>query len=300
MARWGKAVDFGDNVFLNKYLSDFDEEHPLLVNFESNSEYVRIVEDLLKKLDKTPNLDIKIVELKDASNWESTFSELEFARKVKALNPEFIKTLKGSRSPDLKVSLLGKDIFFEVKLLLENDAITRVNREICKIKSDLIVVIDYGSCETFDNKKADRLIEYIRNKICAQEIGSYPFIETGTEIEITRKKSTKTERTDVMSLCLFEIPMDYIRKKVFDDFDSKLQQFESCSPIFWVIDSQRWKTSNECFASIASSLFLKQEAKCLNGIIAIAHRNTNLFINNFAKQQPSNEIIGKLKALFSR
>ena len=51
MTQWGKSMDFGSNVFLIKYLSNFDEEHPLIVNFSLNSECMNYVEDLLKEVD---------------------------------------------------------------------------------------------------------------------------------------------------------------------------------------------------------------------------------------------------------
>jgi hypothetical protein len=178
-------------------------------------------------------------------------------------------------------------------MLVENDLATRVTHEIMKIESDLIVSIDF---RTLDNEKADRLIEFIRNKISAKEIGSHSFGDS--EIKITKKTLIKTKRTEVMSISPYEISMETIRKKIFKDFDDKLNQFKSYNPIFWVIDCQKWEVSIDCFASIVTELFLRKEAECLNGVITIIHGYAHFLVNLFAKQQLSNEPIMKLNELF--
>lgn len=288
-------MDFGTRSFLSKYLSAFKDNHLLLVQFDFNPDFMDYVEKLLTELDNIQNLKMKIKEMKESSNWESTFSELEFARRLKELNAEFIKAKRGSPTPDIRANVLGKDVFFEVKLLVENDATTRVSHEIWKIESDFIVKIDYGSCETLDNGKAGRLIDFIKDKISAKEIGFHVF--DNIKIEITRKTSIKTKRTELITLCTFVSPQ-FIQGKVSEDLNDKLNQFKSHRPIFWVIDCQKWRVSADCFASIANTLFLSKEAKCLNGIIAIVHGKTHLFINHFAEQQLDHEAISKLKELF--
>jgi hypothetical protein len=246
MTQWVKSVDFGNNVFLKKYLSDFDEEHPLIFNFSLNPEYMNYVEDLFKEVDGIPNLVIKMDELKDNSNWESSFSELEFARKVKALNPQFIKTEKSSRTPDLKVSLLGKDVFFEVKLLLENDEAHRIYYEIWKVESNLTVKVSH---DALNKNQTDRTIEYIKNKVTSNSIGTFSF--EGTDIEIQKRINPKTKRTALITFQRpVSIPLEPIRKKVFMEFYDKLIQFESCKPIFWVVDCLRWKYGHDDFKSI--------------------------------------------------
>lgn len=289
-------MDFGSHPFLKEYLDTFNDDHPMLVQFDLNPDFMDYVEHLLADINNTPNLKMKIEEMKDYSNWESTFSELDFARKLKELYPEFVRTEKGSPSPDIKANVCGKDIFFEVKLLVENDATAHVSHEILKIESDFIVKIDYGKCEMLNNEKANRLIDFIKKKISAKEIGSYEF--ENIKIEITKKTTVKTKRTELTTLCTFEIPMESIRKKIFEDFNNKLNQFKSYSPIFWVIDCQRWNASVDCFASIVHELFLFREARCLNGIMAIVHGTTHLFINPFAEQQLDGKLISKLKELF--
>jgi hypothetical protein len=274
----GKAVDFGSNLFLKKCLSDFDEEHPLLVNFELNPKYMDYVEALFKEVDRTPNLEIKIEEMKDTSNWESAFSELEFARKVKALNPEFIRKERGSRTPDLKASLLGKDVFFEVKLLLENDEARRMYDEIWRIESDLTVKVSH---DALNKNQTDRLIEFITGKVKSNSRGSFAF--EGTDIEIQKRTNPKTKRT---ALITFQrpilIPLEPIRKKVFMEFYDKLIQFESCKPIFWVVDCLRWKYGHDDFKSIfygttTTDMTVGLKVYGLSDITAKAAENWELF-----------------------
>jgi hypothetical protein len=175
-------MDFGTHALLKEYLGDFDEGHPLLIAFDLNAEYMNYVDNLLKELDGRPNLAMKIEDMKNISNWQSVFSELEFACILKELNPEFVKTERDSPTPDIKVSLLGKDVFFEVKMLLENDETQRVYHEIWKIESDFVVTLNLA---VIDKKRADRLIEFIKGKICAKEVGTYSYEATrALELEL--------------------------------------------------------------------------------------------------------------------
>ena len=300
-------MDFGTHALLKKYLGTFDKDHPLLVHFDAIPDSMDYVENLFAELGDIPNFKKKIDRLrKDGDNWESYLYELDFARKLEKLNlnPEFLIERRVSPTPDIKANILGKDMFFEVETLLkvlESDAILRVWKEIGKIESDFIVKIDFGKLN-FEKKKADRLIEFIRNKISAKEIGSYSY--DAIEIEITMKPSSaKTKRTELMTLGPFEIPMEAIRKKVFKNFfsDKKQKQFKSYSPIFWVIDCQILDASIECFASIVNELFLREEAKCLNGVIVrIYGWKYEFWINHLAKQQLCNEQIEKLNELFHK
>jgi hypothetical protein len=272
------AMDFGNHLYLKKNLSDFEEDHPLLVTFELNPQYMDYVEDLLKEVDGTPNIDIKIGELKDIANWESAFSELEFARKVKALNPEFIKTEKGSRTPDLKACLLGKDVFFEVKLLIETDEARRIYDEVWRVESDLTVKVNH---DALNKSQTDRLIEFIISKVKSKSIGVFSF--EGTDIEILKRVNPKTKRT---ALITFQrpvlIPLEPIRKKVFMEFYDKLIQFESCKPIFWVIDCLRWKYNNDTFKAIlygnvTTDMTVGRMLFGLSDITEKAARNMELF-----------------------
>jgi hypothetical protein len=271
-------LDFGSHVFLKKHLNDYEDDHPLLVIFDLNPKYMDYVESLFCELDGVPSFPNRITQMKDISNWESTFSELEFARNLKTNNLEFVKTEKNAPTPDIKASILGTDLFFEIKLLLENDEARRVYHEIWKTESDLVVTINYG---VLDKEKADRLIEFIQAKIAAEEIGSFSSEET--EIKIEKKKSIRNKRTSLITFFgHVMIPLEPIRKKVFRDFYDKLSQFESCNPIFWVIDCQRWKYSIDDFKTIVygetiTDLTVGLRIYGLSDITERAARNLELF-----------------------
>jgi hypothetical protein len=274
----GKTLDFKNHAFLRKSLGDFEEDHPLLVFFELNPEYMDYVENLFKEVNGTQNLETKIDEMKDVSNWESTLSELEFVRKVKALNPAFMKKEKGSRTPDLKASLLGKDIFFEVKLLLENDEARRIYDEVWRIESDLTVKLSH---DALSRSQTDRLVEFITNKVKSNTIGAFQF--EGADIEIQKRINPKTKRT---ALITFQrpvlIPLEPIRKKVFMEFYDKLIQFESCKPIFWVVDCLRWKYGHDNFKAIfygtsTTDMTVGLKLYGLSDITAKAAANIELF-----------------------
>lgn len=238
-------MDFSSNAYLEKYLSSFDDSHPLLVSFELNDEYRAYFDKLLSELDSVPNLIGKIKVLKDASNWESTVSELEFARSIKSLNPEFIQ--EGNK-PDLKITLNGESIFFEVKLLADTDEASRVYRELWAIPSDFMVRIEYGLLEK--KEKADAIIEFVTTKIKNQQTGSFSFDDT--EIEIQKKKTSSSERTGVISTMkeAMTIPFEPLRRKVFKDFWDKMRQFLSEQFVFWVIDVKRWQYDADDFRTV--------------------------------------------------
>jgi hypothetical protein len=239
-------MDLQNYPFLQKNLSDFEEGHPLLINFELNPKYMDYIDNLLKEIDGTPNLVTKIEEMKDVANWESTLSELEIARKIKDVHPEFIEKAKGSRTPDLKARIYGKDIFFEVKLLLENDETRRIYEEIWKLESDLMIKISH---DALDTNQVNRLIDFVADKVKIASTGSFSF--EGTDISIMKRANPKSKRTALITLHRgVRVPMEPIRKKVFMEFYDKLIQFESYKPIFWVIDCQRWKYDVDDFKRI--------------------------------------------------
>ncbi|MEJ5327073.1 MAG: hypothetical protein WHU54_02325 [Candidatus Bathyarchaeia archaeon] len=317
-------MDFGNHALLKKYLDTFDKNHPLLVHFYDCPASMDYVENLFAELGGIPNFKNKIDRLrKDGNNWESYLSELVFAEKLKKLNlnPKFLIERKGFSTPDIKVNIVGEDVFFEVETLLKllkSDAIRRVWKEIGKIESDFIVKIDFGTLDyEWIDKEADNLIKFIKSKISAKETGSYSYpvdkeaIDTlkrdvGThhiKIEITENASAKTKRTEDATLSSFKILMEPVRKKVFENFfsDKKQKQFKSYSPIFWVIDCQILDVSIECFASIVNELFSQEEAKCLNGVIVrIYGCKYEFWINHLAKKQLCNEQIEKLNELFQK
>ncbi len=237
-------MEFKQHPFLEKHLGDFEENHPLLVLFQLNPEYMNEIEKLFEEVDKVPNFKTRIDQMKDTSNWESALSEIEFVREIISLNPEFIVSTGKSPCPDLKAHLLGKEIFFEVKLLLENDQTNRVSDEVWKTKSDLIVNIAYN--QPLSRDKADELIKILKDKITKGQVGA--FTHENTQIDIRKKIKTENERTSLITRAgPFEIPFEPIRRTVFMNFYAKLYQIMEVRPIFWVIDCKRWKFSQDDF-----------------------------------------------------
>jgi hypothetical protein len=289
------SLDFGNHVFLKKSLSDFADDHPLLATFSWNPDYMDYVEDLLKELEDTSNLRDKIKDLRNRESWEGIFSELEFARRLKPLNPEFIKTEQGvSKTPDLKVNLLGKEIFFEVKMLAETDKSSCVSNELSKTESDLVVEFYFG--KILDAAGAERLTGFLKNKIGANEIGQFSF--EGNNIDIYKKRYATNKRTIVV--CGTRIPLELIRKKTFLDFKHDLRQLVTRKPVFLVLDCQRLNYSHDSFENIllgANGLFHLKDAECVNGIVAKIHGRTDLFLNPSAERQLDNDSIRRLRAL---
>lgn len=240
-------MDFGSNSYLTKYLGRFKDDHPLLILFDLNPEYMTYFNKLLEDLDKIPNLSSKIKQMRDTSNWQSSVSELEFARDIKELNPEFVQPKKGSPFTDVRLDLLGKELFFEVKLLVETDESARVYKEVWKIPSDFLVEIIH---EILDRNKADELIAFVTNKIKNLQTGSFEI--NGTLVTIRKKTSTKSPRTSLIMRCkeAILISLDSLRRKIFMDFFDKLRQFSSEKFVFWVIDTKRWKYDEQCFKSV--------------------------------------------------
>jgi len=235
------------NLYLSKHLKDFGDDHPLLIIFDLNPDFMTYFEALLKDLDAMPNLSSKIKQLKDPSNWESVVSELEFAEEIRGLNPEFVLPKGSTPSTDLRIDLFGEKLFFEVKLLAETDEASRVYRNIWAIESDFLVQIVY---EILDRDKADKLIDFVRDKIMSQQTGS--FRVDGNEVEIQRKRVLKSPRTSLImrSKEALEIPFEPLRRKIFMDFYDKLPQFLSERFVFWVIDAKRWKHNYEDFKTV--------------------------------------------------
>lgn len=240
-------MDFGSNSYLTKYLGQFKDDHPLLLLFDLNPAYMTSFNKLLEDLDKIPNLSSKIKQMRDPSNWQSIVSELEFARDIKQLNPIFVQPKKGTPFTDVKLDLLGKEVFFEVKLLVETDEATRVFEEIWKVPSDFFVEIVH---EILDRNKANTLIDFVKSKIKNLETGSFEI--NGTEVTIRKKRLTKSPRTSLImqSKEAIMIPLETLRRKIFMDFYDKLHQFSSEKFVFWVIDAKKWQYNEESFKSV--------------------------------------------------
>ena len=271
-------MDFKCHANLKVNLSDFDDNHPLLVTFELNPKYMDIIESLFGELKTVTNFATKIQELKDISNWQSVISELEFARKIIALTPEFIKKEKSARTPDVKATMSGNDVFFEVKLLIENDESYRLYGEIWKLESDLLVRISH---DTLDKTKVDNLIGFLKEKVTSKSTGS--FSVDGTDIIIQKRENPQSKRTALITVQrASHITFEPIRKKIFMDFYNKLTQFESCKPVFWVVDCQRWKYDRDditraVYGTIQRDMTVGNAMHGFSDIMKRASENLGLF-----------------------
>ena len=222
---------------LNKHLVDFKDEHPLLVLFRLNPKYMECFDQLLSEVDGLPNLGTKIKELKDPGNWQSVVSELRFAGMIKSLNPEFIPRQRFPY-PDAKLSFVGEDIFFEVKLLAENDPSQTVYKEIWTVESDPIIEIAHG---ILNRDLANKLIDFVKEKLEKQEIGEFDL--DYAYVKISKKEPSTIGRTWVIMRTreTMVIPFEPLRRKIFMDFYDKIHQFSSERIVFWAIDLRRWK-----------------------------------------------------------
>jgi hypothetical protein len=271
-------VDFKCHANLKANLSDFDDNHPLLITFELNPMYMDIIESLFDEIKAVANFATKIQELKDISNWQSVISELEFVRKIMALTPEFIKKEKSARTADIRATLSGNEAFFEVKLLLENDESHRLYGEIWKLESDLLVRISH---DTLDKTQVDNLIRFLKDKVTSKSTGSFSF--DGTDIAIQKRETPQSKRTALITVQrASHITFEPIRRKIFMDFYSKLTQFESCKPVFWVIDCQRWKYDRDdiaraVYGTIQRDMTVGNAMHGFSNIMKRASENLGLF-----------------------
>jgi len=243
-------MDFGSNVYLKRYLREFKDDHPLLTLFGLNQEYMEFFDKLLGEIDSIPNLNSKIKQMrKDSSNWESIVSELEFARKIKALNPKFV-SVKGSPSPDICIDCLGEQVYFEVKLLADTEEASRVYREIWAVESDFRVEIVYENLDQDKPDKANRLIDFVKKKIQNHQTGSFEV--DGHEVRIQKKISAKSSRTALImrSKEAFLVPLELLKRGIFRVFYDKILQFSAQDFVFWVIDVQRSKYGLDFFKAI--------------------------------------------------
>lgn len=291
-----ETLDSQNHPYIRKHFGNcrLEKNHPLRIP-NSNSEYMNYVENILKELDGAPNLETKIKKMKKTVQWESILSELEFAKRVKSLNPEFVKEERknGKKTPDLKVNLSGKELFFEIEMLVDNTANSRIANKIRKISSNLTLTI-HGII--YDDKTADALIEFLKNKINSNETGCFSF--EGINIEIMPTNYLKG-----ITWFEYEIPIKSMKEKISKAFNDKLPQFMFRKPIFWIIDCKRFYFSHGSFETVLcdnkKGIFSLKDAECLTGIIAIIHGHTDLFLNPHVKQHLDGNSITQLKDLLS-
>lgn len=325
--------------FCKKYLSDFDEDHLLfkhLVDVPNYIDYqIDYVERLLKDLDKdrdvVPELLKKIKKLKEAKEWqncESILWELDFFREIKMLNPDFIQETKEQNTVDIKATLMGENVFFEIKLLRRNDRLQDFKEKIERLESNLEVKLNRYSKDMYAD---NGLYEFIKNKINDRNIGAFVYPEDidsndpkGIHIEIYDKPD-KTMKTSIRIPVLSEghVTAEPLRQKIRDIWDDGEKgaryQIKNYSPVFLVIGCDRWQYDweefNEAFFDVKqlygggnesqrlheeeAGLFYLNDSKCLNGVITRIHGKYYLFMNPRAKHKLSNDMESKLKEIFN-
>lgn len=266
--------------------------HPLE---SSNLEYLAHVENILRTIDGIPNLAGKIKESKAITNWESVFSEFEFAERLMPLKPEFIKRENKSVVIDLKATLFGEDIFFEVKTLAQTELNSEIHEEISKIPSDLCVTLNGIVTE---KEEVGKIVDFLKEKISINETGDFTAGYFGINIE---KKIHKYPNQKTLIISSFQTPFNWIKYKISKTFSDNLRQFRSRSPIFWVIDCKKISYSHYGFKVILlnaiEGLFYLEDAKCLNGVIALIHGNVDLFLNPNVKKKLDGNSVAELKDL---
>lgn len=232
-----------------KFLEQLEEDHPIKSIITWNDHFKKYLICLIDFLDKNTikNLDSKLNELKrDKANWESYISEMEFCRKLADLSPEFIPSRNKGATPDIKISLNGEDIYFEVKLLRDVEMSTELFKRISEIISDYIVIINYDPLN-LSKEYIEKAYQLVLNNIKEHKIGKFN-INNVLDIEIKEKKDVakefkKESRTWVVLSMkeAIEIDVDKLKKKILLDFYNKLKQLKSVKNIFWVIDLRRWQ-----------------------------------------------------------
>jgi hypothetical protein len=288
-------MDFQNYPYIRKHFGDsrLDKKHPLMI-LSLNSEYMQYLENILKELDDTPNLATKTKKMKKPSEWESIFSELEFARRLKSLKPVFVKeeSKRGLKTPDIKVNLLGKELFFEVEMLDDTTQHLRIENAFPNSLPCLIMIQGI----IYNERTADGLIEFLKNEINYDKADVFSFEGIGVEVI-----PTKSFPRGIMFR--YRIPLESIKKKISYSFQDKLAQFKSCKPIFWVMDCKRFYFSHDSMEivlyNINDGLFISEEAKYLNGVIAKIHGNTDLFLNPSVEQRLDDKAVSKLRGLLS-
>ncbi|MCW4005537.1 MAG: hypothetical protein NWF04_02910 [Candidatus Bathyarchaeota archaeon] len=306
-------MDYTNYPFLKKFIGDFEKDHPLVKRFELVPTYKGHIERLLQESEGLQNIQHKINRIKNKrdNNWESYIVELEFARKIKSLKPEFIREENGKAgkaTPDLKTCLLGKNVYFEVGLIKTPVDIGRLMGEIGRIKSDLRVQITFDDSLELNEYQEDKLLEEIKAKIGAGITGCFP--AAGYEIKIYKNRLDGTTESTPLSFCQLKsnVVSEQIRRKIRSVFDKKNKQFKAYSPVFCVIDCEKWeyditdykralygnsiaarKTIFELYTDSGlenlsinpdkTGIFYENEAKYLSGVIIMYCGNTYLLPN---------------------
>jgi hypothetical protein len=278
--------------YVKKYLNNLVVDHPISITFRLNSDYLEYFNDLLRDLDNVPNLLEKIKEMNSNKiGWRGIRSELEFAKEIKKLHPEFIKPPNSSISTvDLKSSVVGTDVFFEVKLL--DDDSYKDNKVVVEVsETNLTTKITYSK---LTEEEINKILERRNKAITTNKEDSFSI--GNADIKIQRNPPFPPKEIN------FHIKdLDGMREKILKEFKAKEKQLKKYSPIFLVIDCLRPDYNKINFTNFVygkNGLFTYPETNCLNGLVARLHGKSYFFLNPNSKTEISNYVKKEMKKWF--
>ncbi len=231
-----------------EFLEHLTLDHPIKILTQSSYRFKDYIINLIDFLNskKVEGLDSKLIEIKkDKENWESYLCELEFCKRIVGLSPVLIPSKRKGKKPDIKISIDGKDIFFEVKLIKDTDLSSRLFKMINEIRSDYVVMVRYDPFRLSESH-IQELYKLILDNIKKYKTGKFNIADI-LEVNIIKKEELvkdfkKDQKTWVvlsMKKAVF-VDLKKLRNKISLDFHEKLDQFRDKN-IFWVLDIKRWQ-----------------------------------------------------------
>jgi hypothetical protein len=199
----------------------------------------------------------------------------------------------------------------------------RVKSEIERIESNLGVYIHFNENFTLNKYQADKLIEKLKNEIEKALPCKFNFL--GFKVHIYRNLDENVKGATPFSFLQpkSKVMPEPIRRQIREIFYTKKSQFQACSPVFWVIDCQKWeyditdyktafygnsiraeKTILELLTDPSldglstkpdeTGLFYEADAKHLSGILVLYCGNVYLLFNPYTKYPLDSESIRQL------
>jgi hypothetical protein len=225
-------------------MQGFPDNHYAQMLFQINEQNITNVEEILTYIADVPNLDSRIAGVgrdKSKEGWESLLGELEFCKSIKHLSPEFVPETSTGRTPDLKVSFEGQDVYFEVKSLVDLDYSGLVYSELSEIDSPYVVSIE----NDFLNRDLARsLLEEIKGKITSGTVGRFSAGTNIADYEVSQKPPALTSQKTIVVMGFRDsvtVLYSPIRRKLFKDFYSKESQLSENPYAFLVFVTKGWR-----------------------------------------------------------
>lgn len=237
--------------FYDKYVPEFlKKKHPLVTILGEVSELRRRflidIDGCLSSLKDDPFLSSKVKASRNPPDFFSIVSELKAAAHYKNKGREIeLLPIKPGAGGDFKMPFREKEIFFEVKRLIEPEKIEdRIMEEIRKIPSPLIVSINYDPW--LGDQMAQTIIDETRAEIEASvsQKGGFPIkkVLPYAEIQIDKKdRSNLSKETEVIMIqrMAVKIPFGPIKWKTGKLLEEARQGLSPNDPNVLVIDIHR-------------------------------------------------------------